>query len=116
MLLPEGLGYAEFVNEPPATERGSDPPTALVVYFLQADGKSPLSPPPSEVKARVEVSGSRQVATQTLEMKPEPKSDDASGGVRFTSKPGPFQLGNIRGSLSGKAQGKAFKLEIAQGR
>jgi hypothetical protein len=115
LSLPDGLGCAELVNEPESDGRG-DTPTALVVYFLTPDGKAAMTPPPSEVKAKVSMAQSRQGKQETLDLKPEPKSGDPAGESRFASKSGPYALTTIRGELSGKAKDKPFTLEFAGGR
>jgi|SRR5271157_1747200 len=55
--LPEDKGYVELVNEPIVTDRRNPQPTSIVAYFHQADGKSPMSPSPTDV--------SFQIATRT---------------------------------------------------
>jgi hypothetical protein len=116
LRLPDDLGYAELVNEPPSDGASSSAPTALVVYFLTADGKAPMATPPTEVKAKVELASSRRAAQETLDLKLDPKSDDPAGACRFASKTGAYSLATLRGELTGNAQSHPFKLEIAGGR
>lgn len=116
LRLPDDLGYAELVNEPPSGGASSSAPTALVVYFLAADGKAPMATPPSDVKAKVELASSRRAEQETLDLKPDPRSDDPAGACRFASRTGAYGLGTLRGELTGNAQSHPFKLEIAGGR
>ena len=116
LVLPEGLGYAELVNEPEVSGDRAKTPTSLVVYFLAPDGGSALSPLPSEVKASVELSLSRMKKQETLELASHPKSDDPVGSARFASMAGPYNLGVLRGEISGKLGTQTFKLTLAGGR
>lgn len=106
--LPQDAGLAEVVNEPEPEGR-SDPVTSIVVYFLMPDGKTPLTPAPTDV--RVVVSAGRK-KPETLELKAEPKSDDPSGGARFASKTGPYLLPDLHGQLSAKVGGAEFKASL----
>ncbi len=110
--LQDGLGYAEFANDPKAGAGDRAAPTALVVYFLKPDAKTSLEPPPTDVKFQSTVG--RKV--QGFDLKPAPKSDDPAGGSRFASQPGPYRLEELRGELSAKAGPTPVKLTIAGAR
>jgi hypothetical protein len=110
--LPDGLGYAELVNDPKADERERTAPTALVVYFLKPDAKTSASPPPTEVKFQANLGRKMQ----TIELKPAPKSDDPAGEGRFASQPGPYRLEELRGDLTAKAGTTPVKLSISGAR
>ena len=116
LRLPDDLGYAELVNEPEPTGAREGDKTALVVYFLSPDGTTAMSPAPSEVTAKVELAVSRKNSQQTLELKKEPRSDDPAGSSRFASALGSYNLGSMRGQLTGNAGSKPFVLTIAGGR
>src|SRR5262249_34425390 len=92
--LPEDKGFVELVNEPEVDGRGRNEATALVAYFLNSDGKSPLSPAPTGVKFELAVAGKK--AAQPVALAPEPKADDPAGAARFASKTGPYNLAEVR--------------------
>jgi hypothetical protein len=112
--LPQGLGYAEVTNEPKAGERDRTAATAIVVYFLKPDAKGAIEAAPSDVKFQVAPSGRNKA--QTVALKADPRSGDPAGGGRFASQPGPYQLEELRGELTGKAGATPFKIEIAGAR
>jgi hypothetical protein len=107
--LPDGLGYAEVVNEPKADERDRKAPTALVIYFLGPDAKAPLATPPTELK--LHGSTGRNTA-QSIALKAEPKPDDPAGAGRFITPRGPYQLEEFRGELTAKAGSAPVKIAI----
>ena len=107
--LPQGVGYAEFVNEPPPGDRDSAP-TSVVVYFLGPDAKSSLNPSPSEVKIRID---SRSKRGQSMALKLMPKADDPAGSARFTSTPGPYRLDEVRGELIATLDGKPITVPFS---
>jgi hypothetical protein len=113
LRLPDDQGFAEIVNEPEPSGRSRDETTALVVYFLQADGKTPISPAPSDVKFEAK---SGKQAAKTLALAAEPKSDDAAGAARFATKPGPYSLADLRGRLSASVGGKDVSVDYAGAR
>jgi hypothetical protein len=101
--LPDDRGFVEIVNEPEVPSRASKQPTSIVAYFYQPDGKTPMTPPPSDVRVVLDLGRRR---TEKLAMKAEPKSGDTSGACRFASKTGPYQLPNLRGQLSASVGGR----------
>jgi hypothetical protein len=107
--LPKELGYAEVVNEPEAGGRGDPTPTSIVVYFLQKDAKTALTPAPTDVRFLIN-SGRNRI--ETLAMAAQPKAGDTSGGSRFASKPGPYALNLIRGELNATAGGSPVKIPV----
>lgn len=52
--LPEDKGYVELVNEPIVTDRRNPQPTSIVAYFFQTDGKSAMSPSPTDVSFQID--------------------------------------------------------------
>ncbi|MDR3633858.1 MAG: hypothetical protein P4L84_08640 [Isosphaeraceae bacterium] len=111
--LPENQGFAEIVNEPEVTDRRGKVATAIVVYFLQPDEKSPLNPAPTDVRVTLEQGRKR---AETLTLKPEPKSDDPAGACRFVTSQGPYLLEGVHGKLSGSVGGKTFDQAFTGGR
>src|SRR5262249_44751036 len=93
-LLPGDRGYLEVVNEPEPADIRSPTPTAIVLYFLDPSGKAAMAAPPTEVTVKVNRGPSR---TETVPLRPEPKSDDPAGSARFASKTGAFALAGLRG-------------------
>jgi hypothetical protein len=94
-------------------DRRINQPTAIVAYFLQLDGKTALSPPPTDASLQVDLGRRR---SEKLPMKAEPKSGDPSGASRFISKPGPYALDMIRGQLIATLGGRQVSLLLAGGR
>jgi hypothetical protein len=111
--LPDGMGYAEVVNDPPPGERDRSAPTSLVVYFLQPDAKTALSTPPTEVKVQ---GGTGRNTAQSVALKAEPKADDPAGASRFATPRGAYQLDEFRGELTAKAGSTPVKITIAGAR
>jgi hypothetical protein len=122
LALAENKGVVEFVNEPEIGDRRNPQPTSIVVYFLQSDSKSPLSPAPSEVTFALESSGGRasrggsKTSSQSILLTAEPKPDDLAGSSRFASKPGTYDLASIRGTLSAKIDGQNVSIPFAGAR
>jgi hypothetical protein len=120
LQLPEKKGFVELVNEPEPRDRRSNEPTSLVAYFLKIDGKSPLEPAPSDVSFAIDGGGGRDGRSkngpQSVPLAAEPKADDPAGASRFASKPGPYVLDGIRGTLSAKVDGQSASVTFSAGR
>jgi hypothetical protein len=121
LQLPDKKGFVELVNEPEPADRRSTEPTSIVAYFLKIDAKSPLDPAPSDVSFAVDSSNgrdarSRNPTPQAIALASEPKSDDPAGAARFASKPGPYQLDNLRGKLNAKIDGQAVSVAFGGSR
>lgn len=112
--LPGEKGFVELVNEPEVDARQRGAATSVVAYFLQADGKSPLSPAPTDVK--FEVGSEAKKAGQSVSLAAEPKSGDPAGAARFASRPGPFSLDSLRGRLTATLDGQPVSVELHGGR
>ena len=110
--LPDEKGLIELVNEPVVTDRYNPQPTSIVAYFYQADGKTAMSPSPTDVSfqidpdARSRQRGKSAAGTSTLPLSAEPKADDPAGASRFASKSGPYYLAAVRGTLKAKISGQ----------
>jgi hypothetical protein len=113
-VLPENKGVVELVNEPPVTDRRGTVSTSVVAYFLQADGKTPMSPAPADVK--VEVRGGDRQPPKSVPLAAEPKPDDPSAAARFASKPGPYDLEAVRGTLTASVAGSPVTVSFGGGR
>ncbi len=101
--MPEGLGYVELTNAPDVDAR-TEGPTSIVAHFLGDDGQQPLSGTPSDVVFVVEVS--RDPTRVPLMLSDE-------GAKAFKSEPGPYNLKMIRGTLTGKVDGKDFQMQVS---
>ncbi len=110
--LPDEKGFVELVNEPPVVDRRNPQATSIVAYFLKADGKSAMSPTPTDVSfqidpdARSKQRGKATGNSSTVGLSAEPKADDPTSASRFTSKTGPYDLAGIRGTLKAKINGE----------
>ena len=110
--LASDKGFVELVNEPPVDDRRNPQPTSIVAYFLQPDGKSAMSPSPTDVSfhidpdARSRQRGKTAASSTMVALSAEPKSDDPAGASRFASKTGPYDLTGIRGTLKAKINGE----------
>jgi hypothetical protein len=119
--LTDDKGYVELVNEPEVTDRRNPQPTAIVAYYLQADGKTPLNPAPTDVSFAIDPGAARggrgkASAAAPVPLNAEPKLDDPSGASRFASKAGPYVLAATRGKLSAKIDGQETSITFAAGR
>jgi hypothetical protein len=121
LQLPDKKGYVELINDPKPRDRRSNEPTSLVAYFLKMDGKSPLEPPPTDVRFTIDTAARGRgkgaaPSSQPVPLAPEPKPDDPAGASRFASKPGPYLLDAIRGTLSAKIDGQEASVNFGGGR
>jgi hypothetical protein len=112
--LPGDRGFAEITNEPAITSSSKDANTAIVVYFLQPDAKSPLTPTPTDVKFQLNDALRRQ--TKTIPLAAEPSLADPAGAGRFASKLGPYLLSETQGVLTANLGGEHLSLELSSGR
>jgi hypothetical protein len=121
LALTDNQGFVELINEPEVTERRNPGPTSIVAYFLQTDGKTPLSPLPTDVNFTIETGkGTRPRATESSRtpvlLFPAPKSDQQAGAARFASKPGPYHLLGIRGTLAATISGQVISISYSESR
>jgi hypothetical protein len=107
--LPGDAGYGEVVVESlPASKAGLD--ARVFVYFLKPDLKTPLAPPPSDVRVKLELPGDQSA---DLALSPEPQSGDRAGAARFASKPGPYATDQPRGALTATVAGQAVTVPFS---
>ena len=109
--LPDDKGFVELVNEPEVFDRRKTEPTSIVAYYLQIDGRSPLDPAPAEVHFAIETGGGKGAhgkpgSGERILLSAGPKPDDPVGAARFASRPGPYDLAGIRGTLTAKIGGQ----------
>ena len=120
--LADDKGFIELVNEPEVKDRRKLEPTSIVAYFLQNDAKSPLSPTPTDVRFAIEGGrpgqGTRggRPTPQSVPLDRESKPDDPASTGRFASKPGPYYLEVLRGTLSAKLGSETISTPINGGR
>jgi hypothetical protein len=77
IALPSDKGFAELMTERSATRTKGAKPTRILAYFYQPDGKTALSPAPTDVKVRL---GDSDVK---LTPQPEPAGLYASEAGQF---------------------------------
>ena len=109
--LPDSKGFVELLNEPEVGDRRNPEPTSIVAYFLEPDGKAAMTASPSDVTFVVEsatASGGRSKTGSggRVELSAQPKADDPLAAARFASKPGPYDLTALRGTLSATIGGQ----------
>jgi hypothetical protein len=118
--LPGDKGFVELLNEPEPSDRSRPEPTSIAAYYLQSDGKSPLTPAPTDVKFEIDAGRRnprvKEAPTGTIPLSAEPKSGDPAGAGHFASKPGPYILDDLRGTLSAKIGGEEIAVSFAERR
>jgi hypothetical protein len=106
--LPDNRGYGEVLLEPPPKPGGKAAGSAIVVYFLGPDGKSPMAPLPSSVS----VSYTIDRATKTVNLSHKPNADDSAGHSRFATDPLILAENRLEGDLNATIKGGAVSLPI----
>ena len=129
--IPGGLGYAEARLESPsettpaghiAAKTSSHSPGAthkkgaparVAIYFLQADGKTPLAPLPEKVQALLGLPGTlANHYIQPYDLTSEPKSDDPAAAARFASPPFPLPNQRISGRVKAVIEGHEVQFPL----
>jgi hypothetical protein len=82
VALPGNRGFAEILNEVKPEARSS----TVVVYFVQPDMKSPLSPAPSDVRLKIQLGRKDSI----VRLAPDPATGDPLAAARFASPPGNY--------------------------
>ncbi|HWE36587.1 MAG TPA: hypothetical protein VG406_08475 [Isosphaeraceae bacterium] len=111
LTLPGGRGFAEvLLDQPPAqSSRDAGRNSVIVAYFLQADKKTPLEPPPTGVRVAVDPGGGQQVP-----LSPRPHPEDPSKAGQFASAVGPYgESGALSGELRADLDGEAVALPFS---
>jgi hypothetical protein len=119
--LPEDKGFVELVNEPEVSDRRKPEPTSIVAYYLKIDGKSPLDPAPADVTFAIAAGGGKGLrgspdSGERITLSAAPRADDPQGAGRFASKPGPYDLAALRGTLTAKIGGEEVASLFGGGR
>ena len=60
--------------------------------------------------------GTGKKGSESIPLSAEPKADDPAGASRFLSKPGPYRLDVLRGTLNAKIDGQEVSIPISAGR
>jgi hypothetical protein len=102
--LSDGLGYCELKYETKGT--GAASKTELAVYFLQPDGKTAISPAPTDAQAVIEATG------DTVKLQAAAAPSDDAGGARFIFPPGSVDEDQLQGELSATIDGKPAKVKF----
>jgi len=101
VALPDKLGFFEIRTEGSVSKakgsRAKSVTNSLLVYFYQPDGKTEISPAPTDVMVKVGTGA----ASSAVALAPQ-----ARGG--FASSPGHFPSG-FRGQLNAKINGEAVE-------
>jgi hypothetical protein len=107
--LPGNRGYGESLIEPGAKPGTRPTSSAIVVYFLGPDGKSPMAPTPSGVS----LSYTADRMPKTLNLAHRPKTDDPAGAGRFATDPVPLTESRLEGELTATIEGESVTLPVA---
>ncbi|MBI3467173.1 MAG: hypothetical protein HY000_29525 [Planctomycetes bacterium] len=105
MPLHDFQGFGEVVIEIDPKSSDAEPLARVVVYFLKADLKSPLSPLPTDVSVRLLVPNQE---AEVVPLNPQPKTDESAGAGRFASNPGLYHLDEPIGQLTTTLGGNSF--------
>jgi hypothetical protein len=106
--LPGKAGYFEIRTDTPGSGRSGGGRTkggasSIIVYFYQPDGKTELSPAPTDVTVRL---GSGEQSS-LVALAPHPFS--GRNAASFSSSPGNYPRG-LRGQLSAKVNGQTVEV------
>jgi hypothetical protein len=102
--FPNDRGSFEIRYETPSTRttRGKGHVATIVVSFYQADGTTPMSPPPTAVKVRF----GTEAGSPTVDL--SPSTGTAQAPNRFASKPGEYPE-SLRGVLTATVNGESVE-------
>jgi len=129
--IPGGLGYGEArfesASEATAAQKGirekrttraaagsrKGSPARIAVYFLEPDGKTPLTPLPEKVQAVLGLPGTLpNHYTQAYDLTNEPRTDDPAASARFASTPFPLPEQRISGRIKAVLQGQDISFPL----
>ncbi len=128
--IPGGLGFVESRLEPgsdaaPARQGGVRPTNRvaagsrkgtsarIAIYFLEPDGKSPLTPLPEKVKVLLGMPGTlANHYIQPYDLENEPRADDPSASARFASSPFPLPEQRISGRVKAVLGGQEVSIPL----
>jgi hypothetical protein len=109
--LPDGKGYVELISEVVGSKPGKKSDQSVIaVYFISPDGKSAISPAPSDVSFKLSINGAEN--SVSLQPLPKDKADPIDAG-RFASAPGNYSArSEVQGELTATLDGAAVALPI----
>jgi len=128
--IPGGLGYGEARVEPAseaatgqkgtrgtrttqATAARKKGPARIAVYFLEPDGKTPLTPLPEKVQAVIGLPGTLpNHYIQAYDLTNEPRADDPAASARFASNPFPLPEQRISGRVKAVLNGQEVSFPL----
>ncbi len=129
--IPGGLGYGEArfesASEAAAGQKGmrdkrttqaasgarKGSPARIAVYFLEPDGKTPLTLLPEKVQAVIGLPGTLpNHYTQAYDLTNEPRADDPAASARFASTPFPLPEQRISGRVKAVVQGQEVSFPL----
>ncbi len=129
--IPGGLGYAEARFEPPSevtsgqksvadrpakrvtTGSKKETPARIAVYFLEPDGKTPLTPLPEKVQALLGMPGTLpNHYIQPYELTSEPRVNDPTATARFATTAFPLPQQRISGRVKAVVQGQEVSFPL----
>jgi hypothetical protein len=120
IAIPGGLGYGEARLEassgPSPTEIKKAGPAQIVVYFVEPDGKTPLTTLPEKVQALIGLPGTLpNKYIKVYELKNEPRGDEPVASARFASEAFALPEQRINGRVKAVLGGQevSFPLVLA---
>ena len=106
-----------FGASPTELRKGSS--ARIVVYFVEPDGKTPLTTLPEKVQALIGLPGTLpNKYIKEYELKSDPLGDEPVASARFTSVPFPLPEQRINGRVKAVLGGQevSFPLVLAEAR
>jgi hypothetical protein len=103
-----------FGASPIVVRKGSS--FRIFVYFLEPEGKTPLTPPPEKAQAVIGLPGTyASKYAKAYDLTHEPRGDDPVAFARFASVPCPLPEQRITGQVKAVLQGQeiSFPLVLA---
>jgi hypothetical protein len=98
LALPGGAGFAEVVVEPAGRGPSRRGPDEVAAYFLGADLKSPLAPPPTAVSLELVLAEAQ--TRKPVPLAARPRAGDPAGAARFAAAAPDGFDGNLGGRLT----------------
>jgi hypothetical protein len=112
---------SELLTDPPYHPSGPELKFRPSIRIRGGISYMQLSPVPTDVNFTIETGrGTNSRVTKAsagpVPLVPEPKSDDPAGAARFASKPGPYHLLGVRGTLSATINGRVTSFSFSESR
>ena len=110
---PAGQSAARSVTRTSAAKHKKGAPTRVAVYFLEPDGKTPLTPLPEKVQALLGLPGTlSNHYIQPYDLASEPKGDDPAAAARFASPPFPLPEQRVSGRVKAVIEGHEVQFPL----